>query len=1237
MIENHFVNTLEPYSNPNHWKAGSKVWSNTEENYKLQTTLHKIANIIKNDLIISNYIDALSGEKAFQSIEKAIEKIESQFQILNTYANSHQQNQEIVIKNLNKMASAFLNGCKILEIYQNKLKEVSNTNLGDKEITIVITLWFRQMLNFQHEAFFFCINLQSHSNEANQKLKERISEFNDSLNKQIEFNKNYIDMTLIYYSEDYIALQLEKSKKKRAATFRALKTLGLNPFSKDSAKYLEEKVSYYFKRIKSNISLLKPFVCSFPKGGDTHCHLTGALTPNQYLELAVKKKLFFSFACSSHIKDPINADELAADENSNFYFFKEGERNKIELELNIKQNNYTAKEEWSVNKILNESRLESYFVAKASIRHKEKDKNDKFFTSFDSFESIDRNLLLSDYLSFLLERAYNENILYLEVSKGFESQFNSWDNENKKEYLEGFLKIEAFDGEKENYENELHKQLNLLLPFLEEKKRHYLDYIDRAEKEPIPEFLVKRGFKESLFFFNNPAVIRLNGDVNRELALPEFFADLALSFLIADEELTKKNENPRVLGVVMSGREHRTISLKNNRDIQLKMLGFLRSRYPKVRCSPHAGELSEKNAGIDSMMDAVSSAIEYADPSRIGHATCITYSKINDIFRKLKEKSICIEICLSSNEKILNIKKKYHPFPLLLSEKIPLTLNTDDPGVLGTSSTHEFMIAIQRYGEEISYQTLKDLARNQLRYSFLPVGEEIYENSSPYQYKLHDCFKNLHDLTKEAENILSKSQRAILQYNLEKKFLEFEGVISSNLTGPASYSPANFSSSILFFDEKRRKLSPPENQPLFLSLQNERFNFNPQKAPGKIAHNFHPNSCYVAVLLNTLRDESFKVFFQPSEPNSTIENSLTQEIKKRIGEIIRKSQNKRGMALDLCQSLFVELQDKMNNNPPLSKCENAIKDCLKKFIDQMNWDKSKYIANELLDLIKDEIKRDLQSVIGPCIDKIDQGSLTHFKKSEEGVIIVEDIKKIQNALRLYNFIERDDITDEDPIHILDRILDYLAPNDFSLMEGLETHHYNLEEVKTPEEVVLTETQLGHTGVIIVDSEGKGEKAIKCIKIALSQPDCNINISQALKDYQNNDLETEKSTVYLRFDENDNKYLKYSNVTRTKTIRTFSNAPDTLILELAGHVNQTITFDERIDFQTNDGVFHHYELNQVNCHAHAHEYAYLKYQEEWFLSDDLRPIEKGNLKPLSEDTKNICREGRAFLYKKLHRI
>lgn len=34
--------------------------------------------------------------------------------------------------------------------------------------------------------------------------------------------------------------------------------------------------------------------------------------------------------------------------------------------------------------------------------------------------------------------------------------------------------------------------------------------------------------------------------------------------------------------------------------------------------------------------------------------------------------------------------------------------------------------------------------------------------------------------------------------------------------------------------------------------------FDPEKAPGKIAHNTKPNSCYVAVLLNTLRDEFFK-------------------------------------------------------------------------------------------------------------------------------------------------------------------------------------------------------------------------------------------------------------------------------------------------------------------------------------------------------------------------------------------
>jgi adenosine deaminase len=54
---------------------------------------------------------------------------------------------------------------------------------------------------------------------------------------------------------------------------------------------------------------------------------------------------------------------------------------------------------------------------------------------------------------------------------------------------------------------------------------------------------------------------------------------------------------------------------------------------------------------------------------------------------------------------------------------VPISLNTDDEGVLGSDLSHEFLRAARDYN--LSYGDLKELARNSLEYSFLP-GRSLF-------------------------------------------------------------------------------------------------------------------------------------------------------------------------------------------------------------------------------------------------------------------------------------------------------------------------------------------------------------------------------------------------------------------------------------------------------------------------------------------------------------------------------
>lgn len=490
-------------------------------------------------------------------------------------------------------------------------------------------------------------------------------------------------------------------------------------------------ISLYFEELKK-LNLKKnlyAFLKLFPKGGDTHSHLTGAIKVNDYLILAQQKNLFFS----------LNYDK---DMTPHFHFYKNGNASKTRPASELIKNYF----------------LNEIFTKAATVG-----KGNNFFETFSNFESIDPYLSLSDYLFPLLKRACNSNILYLEVSKGFEVNFNNWNKENSEKYFKNFPDVNAFNGQ--NYEKKLNKKFNFLSKALQNEKKLYIKYIDQFADSEIPDFLKIKSFNKPFFSLDNPVVIRINGDVNRESSLPQFFADLTLSYLMVQYELDTYGTMARMLGVVISGREFTQPSVLNLK-AQLKMLNFLKSKFPAVQCSIHAGEMSEVNSEINVMTSALSRVLKYAEPQRIGHGTCIKHDKnLKKILSKIK----CVEICPTSSQAILKIKKEAHPFKLLMQHNVPVTINTDDAGVLCTSLTKEFIKAI-KWHSDLDYKALVNLARNQIRYSFLQ-GEEIFENLSPYQYHLRPCFEKFDN---EAKEILARSPKATLQYRLEMSFSKFE-------------------------------------------------------------------------------------------------------------------------------------------------------------------------------------------------------------------------------------------------------------------------------------------------------------------------------------------------------------------------------------------------------------------------------------------------------------------------------
>lgn len=125
-----------------------------------------------------------------------------------------------------------------------------------------------------------------------------------------------------------------------------------------------------------------------------------------------------------------------------------------------------------------------------------------------------------------------------------------------------------------------------------------------------------------------------------------------------------------------------------------------------LRLTAHAGETD----GPESIRDALRIGAE-----RIGHG--IRAVDDPDLMRLLRDKQIPLEVCISSNVKTGAVRSlETHPVRRLWEAGVPLTLNTDDPGIFDCSLGGEFEIARTKFG--FSESELQEIAENAWRFRF---------------------------------------------------------------------------------------------------------------------------------------------------------------------------------------------------------------------------------------------------------------------------------------------------------------------------------------------------------------------------------------------------------------------------------------------------------------------------------------------------------------------------------------
>ncbi|HWQ19598.1 MAG TPA: hypothetical protein VN455_07445, partial [Methanotrichaceae archaeon] len=428
----------------------------------------------------------------------------------------------------------------------------------------------------------------------------------------------------------------------------------------------EMVVSSCLEKIRDSPEELRAFFLSMPKGGDIHNHLPGAVYAEGLIDRASSEGMCIYLNNYSLSKDCSMSDKT------------------VPVSQSYRDPNLYDRlvDDWSMK--------ESEYLNVSG--------HDHFFATFFAFGGATDNT--SALVAELRSRAASENVDYLELMTDTEgaseaSRLGSglgWDDN-----LTRFYEALSSHG-------------------LKGIARNASLYLNSSDARSL-EILRNRGDPGS------NVTVRYLYAALRTRPKQEVFAQLALAFEVA-------RISPLVVGINLLGPEDDWVA-RENYSLQMKMIDFLHGRYPDVKIALHAGELDLGLVPPEDLRFHIQEAVEVGHASRIGHGVDIMReTRSKETLSEMARSKLAVEIMPMSNEEILGVHGEDHPFPVYLSRGVPIVLASDDPGVLRTDLTEQFVIIAHTY-PQVSYSDFKRFARNSLEYSFLD-GEGIWASVGEY-------------------------------------------------------------------------------------------------------------------------------------------------------------------------------------------------------------------------------------------------------------------------------------------------------------------------------------------------------------------------------------------------------------------------------------------------------------------------------------------------------------------------
>ena len=261
--------------------------------------------------------------------------------------------------------------------------------------------------------------------------------------------------------------------------------------------------------------------------------------------------------------------------------------------------------------------------------------------------------------------------------------------------------------------------------------------------------------------------VRYLCQVLRGYAKEQVFAQTLMCFETASADL-------RFVGINLVMPEDGYTAM-NDYPLHMRMVAFFRGLYPKIHVSLHAGEIAPGFVPYEGLCCHIRLAVEQGQAERIGHGVDSMYeNNPRELMKEMAANHVMVEISLTSNDVILGVSGKDHPFPLYRMFGVPVALSSDDEGVSRIDLTHEYVRAVQSY--DLHYADLKQMVRTSLEHSFLR-GASLWSAPDDFAHAVSVCSEDplgAEKFSSGCADFLKSSEKASQQWELERRFRAFE-------------------------------------------------------------------------------------------------------------------------------------------------------------------------------------------------------------------------------------------------------------------------------------------------------------------------------------------------------------------------------------------------------------------------------------------------------------------------------